>query len=100
MYIANRIAHPFYFEATGTGLPFYEHVGGFEKLTHVGVVHKTDVAGAEEDVKVPLMVRTPGKGKGAKFEKCVDEGYPAPTSYSAEADPGPQISKHIKFAEQ
>ncbi len=57
-----------YFEDTGAGPPFYKNVGGFERLTNVGIVHKAGVTGGGQNVEVPLMVRMPGNAKGSKFD--------------------------------
>lgn len=50
-------------------MPFYEHVGGFERISHVGVAHKAEVTGVETDVEVLLMIKMPRKARGSKSKK-------------------------------
>ncbi|CAJ2511963.1 Uu.00g075880.m01.CDS01 [Anthostomella pinea] len=73
--IAEKLGLAIYLESTEAGLPLYSRMG-FERLTYVHMIHKAEVAGTEEDVEVPLMVKMPSKAKGMAFEDWAKRGYP------------------------
>ncbi|KAH9896248.1 acyl-CoA N-acyltransferase [Xylariomycetidae sp. FL2044] len=75
MDVAEKMGLPVYLESTEPGYPLYQHMG-FERLTHVSLIHKAEVAGTPEDVEVPLMVKMPSQAKGMSFKEWVDKGYP------------------------
>ncbi|KAI1337259.1 acyl-CoA N-acyltransferase [Xylariaceae sp. FL0016] len=73
--MAEKLGLPIYLEATDAGFPLYKSMG-FERLTHVSVIHKAEVTGSAEDTNVPLMVKMPSKARGMSFEEWADKGYP------------------------
>lgn len=72
--IAEKLDLPIYTESSESGLRLYESVG-FERLTHVRLIHKEEVTG-RPDVEVPLMVKMPSAAKGLSFKEWADSGYP------------------------
>ncbi|OTB08662.1 hypothetical protein M426DRAFT_316675 [Hypoxylon sp. CI-4A] len=72
--IAEKLQIPIYTEASESGYRLYENVG-FERLTHVSLVHKEEVTG-RPDTEVPLVVRMPSSAKGLSFKEWADSGYP------------------------
>ncbi|KAI0011818.1 acyl-CoA N-acyltransferase [Xylariaceae sp. FL0662B] len=71
---AEQLGVPIYTEASSTGFALYENVG-FERLTHVKLVHKEEVTGLP-DTEIPLVVKMPSKAKGLSFKEWADKGYP------------------------
>jgi hypothetical protein len=49
---------------------------GFERLTHVKLIHKAEVTGDAEDTEVPLFVRMPSAAKGMSFAEWEEKGFP------------------------
>ncbi|KAI2630705.1 acyl-CoA N-acyltransferase [Hypoxylon sp. NC1633] len=80
--IAEQLQVPIYTESSDVGLPLYESVG-FERLTHVRLVHKEEVTG-RPDTEVPLVVKMPSTAKGVTFKQWVEKGYPE--AYQAQAN--------------
>ncbi|EGC48573.1 conserved hypothetical protein [Histoplasma capsulatum var. duboisii H88] len=56
--LANQLALPIYTESSEVGFHLYEHMG-FERLSHVRLIHKAEIIGKPEDVEIPLMVKMP-----------------------------------------
>ena len=73
--LAEGLNLPIYLESTEPGYPLYTAMG-FEKLSHVQLIHKAEVAGTQDDVEVPLMVKMPNKAKGMTFKEWADKGHP------------------------
>lgn len=73
--VADQLEIPIYTEASQTGFSLYENVG-FERLTHVRLVHKAEVIGKEHDDEIPLVVRMPRAAGGIGFKEWADAGFP------------------------
>ncbi|KAF6833172.1 GNAT family [Colletotrichum plurivorum] len=74
--VADQLQIPIYTEASQTGFSLYENVG-FQRLTHVSLVHKAEVIGKEKDDEIPLVVRMPRAAGGIGFKQWADAGFPA-----------------------
>lgn len=72
--VAEQIGIPMYLESSKPGLRLYESMG-FERLTHVRLVHREEVTG-RPDEQIPLMMRMPSAAKGLSFKEWADSGYP------------------------
>lgn len=72
--IAEQFDIPIYTEASKSGYGLYEKMG-FERLTHVRLIHPADVIGGDEDVEIPLVVRLPNSAKGVPFEEWAKANY-------------------------
>ncbi|KAI1499268.1 acyl-CoA N-acyltransferase [Biscogniauxia marginata] len=72
--IAEQFGLPIYTESSQPGMPLYESLG-FERLTHVKLIHKAEVLGEAQDSEVPLVVRMPSLAKGLSFEEWGKRGY-------------------------
>ncbi|KAJ2990263.1 hypothetical protein NUW58_g3039 [Xylaria curta] len=73
--MAENLSLPIYLESTGPGNSLYEAMG-FERLTHVQIIHKAAITGEPEDTEVPLMVKMPSNARGMTFKEWTDKGYP------------------------
>ncbi|KAI1753182.1 acyl-CoA N-acyltransferase [Xylaria castorea] len=73
--VAEKTGLSIYLESTGPGNSLYEAMG-FERLTHVQIIHKAAVTGDSEDAEIPLMVKMPREAKGMTFKKWAEKGYP------------------------
>lgn len=72
--LAEQLNLPIYLESSRPGLGLYEAVG-FERLTHVSLVHREEVTGLPDE-EIPLLVKMPSAAKGLSFKDWVDKGYP------------------------
>ncbi|KAI1103791.1 acyl-CoA N-acyltransferase [Jackrogersella minutella] len=72
--VAEQLDLPIYTESSQAGLALYEGLG-FERLTHVRLIHKEEVTG-RPDEEVPLMVKMPSAAKGVSFKEWAEKGYP------------------------
>ncbi|KAI9163443.1 putative acyltransferase SID5 [Paramyrothecium foliicola] len=72
---AEQLQVPIYAESSKAGYALYERMG-FERLTHVRLVHKAELMGEAADVEVPLMVKLPSAAKSMSFKEWEDKGFP------------------------
>jgi GNAT superfamily N-acetyltransferase len=74
---AESMQLPIYTEASVPGLPLYLR-NGFERLTHVSLVHRAELIDKPDDVEIPLVVRMPSAAAaaGMGFQQWADKGYP------------------------
>ncbi|KAI0179997.1 acyl-CoA N-acyltransferase [Hypoxylon sp. FL1284] len=72
--VAEQLRVPLYTESSIPGLRLYASMG-FERLTHVRLVHKEEITG-RPDVDVPLMMKMPSAARGLSFKEWADGGYP------------------------
>ncbi|KAF9871432.1 GNAT family [Colletotrichum karsti] len=73
--VADQLELPIYTEASDTGFSLYSSVG-FERLTHVKLVHSAEARGKDEAAEVPLVVRMPKAAGGISFKRWSDAGFP------------------------
>ncbi|KAF4820156.1 putative acyltransferase SID5 [Colletotrichum siamense] len=73
--VADQLELPIYTEASDTGFSLYANVG-FERLTHVSIVHSAEARGKDEAAEVPLVVRMPKAAGGIKFKEWSEAGFP------------------------
>ncbi|KAL7626862.1 hypothetical protein AAE478_003636 [Parahypoxylon ruwenzoriense] len=72
--VAEKFGVPIYTESSQAGLGLYESVG-FERLTHLSLVHREEVTG-KPDVEVPLLAKLPSAAKGLRFKEWAEGGNP------------------------
>lgn len=72
--VADQLQLPIYTEASDTGFSLYANVG-FERLTHVSIVHSAEARGKDEAAEVPLVVRMPKAAGGIKFKDWSEAGF-------------------------
>ncbi|KAF9892842.1 hypothetical protein FE257_000431 [Aspergillus nanangensis] len=72
--MSEQLGIPIYTEASESGLGLYVDAG-FERLTHVGLVHRAEVIGGSADVEVPLVVRLTKDAHGLKFKEWAEMHY-------------------------
>ncbi|KAI1375064.1 acyl-CoA N-acyltransferase [Hypoxylon crocopeplum] len=68
--IAEKLQVPLYTESSKPGLRLYKSLG-FERLTHVSLIHREEVTGRPDD-EVPLMVKMPSTANGLCFKEWAD----------------------------
>lgn len=73
--IADQLEVPIYAESSEPGLSLYLNTG-FERLTHVKIVHSAETLGKDKEKEVPLVVRMPKAAGGITFEQWANAGYP------------------------
>ncbi|KAK9783636.1 putative N-acetyltransferase domain-containing protein [Seiridium cardinale] len=60
--IGEDLQLPIYTECSAPSLRLYESMG-FERITHVALVHRADIIGEDHDAEVPLVVKMPSSSK-------------------------------------
>lgn len=73
--VAEHLGLPIYLESMLDTQAFFETTG-FERLTHVNLIHPALATGEKQDIEVALMVKMPSKANGMSFKEWQDKRFP------------------------